>query len=160
LSTGHVALDMDVFPMDNSGTDKDGVSRTYKGHDGYAPIAGYLGQEGRCIACELCEGKQHSRSEFVYVLERTTPYARQLTDKPLLVRLDSGHDAGENRAWLSEEGIESLYPKRAANEAQVQSSLPRFSGVSAGLPTVGLRITARDAGEVDRAAFATGLVRP
>jgi hypothetical protein len=108
LSTGHVALDMDVFPMDNSGTDKDGVSRTYKGHDGYAPIAGYLGQEGWCIVCELREGKQHSQSEFVYVLERTIPYARQLTDKPLLVRLDSGHDAGENRAWLSEEGVEFL----------------------------------------------------
>jgi len=39
LSTGHVALDMDGFPMDNSGTKKEGVSRTYKGHDGYVPMA-------------------------------------------------------------------------------------------------------------------------
>ena len=46
LSTGHVPLDMDVFPMDNSGTKKEGVSYTYKGHDGYAPIAAYLGLEG------------------------------------------------------------------------------------------------------------------
>jgi hypothetical protein len=25
-----------------------------------------------------------------------------------ILRLDSGHDAGENRAWLSEEGVEFL----------------------------------------------------
>jgi hypothetical protein len=46
LSTGHVPLDMDVFPMDNSGTKKEGVSYMHKGHDGYAPIAAYLGLEG------------------------------------------------------------------------------------------------------------------
>jgi hypothetical protein len=102
LSTGHVSLDLDVFPMDNSGTRKEGVARTYKGHDGYAPIAGYLGQEGWCITCELRDGDRHSQSEFVYVLERTIAYARQLTEKPLLTRLDSGHDAKENRAWLSD----------------------------------------------------------
>jgi len=44
--TGHCPLDADVTPMDNSGTQKEGVSRTYKGHDGYAPMAVYLGQEG------------------------------------------------------------------------------------------------------------------
>jgi hypothetical protein len=38
LATGHVALDIDVFPMDNSRTRKEEVSRTYKGHDGYAHI--------------------------------------------------------------------------------------------------------------------------
>ena len=44
LDTGHVPLDCDVFPMDNSQTKKEGVSRTYKGSDGYAPIAAYLVQ--------------------------------------------------------------------------------------------------------------------
>jgi len=34
--------------MDNSKTKKEGVSRTYKGDDGYAPIAAYLGGEGWC----------------------------------------------------------------------------------------------------------------
>jgi len=76
LSTGHVALDMDVFPMDNSGIAKDGFSRAYNGHNGYAPITGYPGRESWCIACELREGQQHSQSEFVDVLERTIPYAR------------------------------------------------------------------------------------
>jgi len=39
-------LDIDVTPFDNSGTKKEGVSRTYKGMDGYAPIFAYLGEEG------------------------------------------------------------------------------------------------------------------
>jgi hypothetical protein len=38
LATGHVPLDMDVFPMGNSQSKKEGVAYTYKGHDdGYAP---------------------------------------------------------------------------------------------------------------------------
>ena len=44
LSSGHVALDMDGFPMDNSRTKKEGVSRTYMGYDGYVPMAAYLGE--------------------------------------------------------------------------------------------------------------------
>ena len=59
LSTGHIPLDADVTPMDNSRTRKEGVSRTYKGCDGFAPMAVYLGQEGYCIDLELREGKQH-----------------------------------------------------------------------------------------------------
>ena len=35
LATGHVALDIDVYPMNNEKTSKEGVSRTYKGFDGY-----------------------------------------------------------------------------------------------------------------------------
>lgn len=46
LYTGHIPLDIDVTPHDNSKTKKEQVSRTYKGMDGYAPIACYLGQEG------------------------------------------------------------------------------------------------------------------
>ncbi|MFZ3041090.1 MAG: hypothetical protein WA108_04755, partial [Thiobacillus sp.] len=42
LSTGHLALDFDGFTLDNSGTAKEGVGRTYMGFDGYAPIAGCL----------------------------------------------------------------------------------------------------------------------
>jgi hypothetical protein len=108
LATGHVALDIDVFPMDNSRTRKEGVSRTYKGHDGYAPIAAYLGQEGWCLACELREGKQHCQKEFLYTLERVLPNARRLTDARLLVRLDSGHDAQETRTALLEADVDLI----------------------------------------------------
>lgn len=101
LKTGHVALDIDVYPMNNEKTKKEGVSRTYKGYDGYAPIAAYLGNEGWCLANELREGSQHCQNEFQYTLERVIPFAKLLTDKPLLVRLDSGHDAFNTRIWLS-----------------------------------------------------------
>ena len=104
----YVPLDIDVFPMDNSRSKKEGVGWTYKGHDGYAPIAAYLGQEGWCLACELREGSQHGQKEFIHVLERVIPRAQELTASPLLVRLDSGHDAAENRAWLATQGIDFL----------------------------------------------------
>lgn len=108
LPTGHVALDLDVFPMDNSGTKKEGVSRTYHGYDGYAPIAAYLGAEGWCLANELRDGKQHSQNEFVYVLERAIQRARQLTERPLLARLDSAHDALENRVFCHQAAVDFL----------------------------------------------------
>ncbi|WP_031432119.1 IS1380 family transposase [Methylomarinum vadi] len=103
LATGHVALDIDVYPMNNEKTRKEGVSRTYKGFDGYAPIALYLGQEGWCLGNELREGKQHCQYEFLYSLERGLTAAKRLTPLPLLVRLDSGHDALDNRIVLQED---------------------------------------------------------
>ncbi len=102
LATGHVALDIDVYPMNNEETRKEGVSRTYKGFDGYAPIALYLSKEGWCIGNELREGKQHCQYEFRYSLERGLAAAKRLTALPLLVRLDSGHDALDNRIDLHE----------------------------------------------------------
>jgi len=104
LSTGHVALDIDVYPMNNEKTRKEGVSRTYQGFDGYAPIAAYLGNEGWCLGNELREGKQHCQYEFQYTLERAIPAALRLTDAPLLVRLDAGHDAKDTRLWLGQYG--------------------------------------------------------
>jgi len=101
LDTGHVPLDCDVFPMDNSNTQKEGVSRTYKGEDGYAPIAAYLGREGWCLELELREGKQHSQCGFIPFIERVLAKARTLTSQKLLVRLDSAHDALETRTTLA-----------------------------------------------------------
>ena len=104
----YVPLDIDVFPMDNSNSKKEGVGYTYKGHDGYAPIAAYLGQQGWCLGCELREGSQHSQKEFIHFLERVVPRARRLTRHRLLVRLDSGHDAAENRAWFAAQDVDFL----------------------------------------------------
>jgi len=100
LDTGHIPLDADVFPMDNSCTKKEKVSRTYKGHDGYAPIAAYIGLEGWCLEVELRPGSQHSQEGFIPYMERVLDRARILTRKKLLVRLDSGHDAIETRMLL------------------------------------------------------------
>jgi hypothetical protein len=101
-------LDIDVFPMDNSGTKKEGVSYTYKGFDGYAPLAAYLGEEGWCLACELRPGSQHGQKEFIHFLERVVPRAKALALHRLLARLDSGHDAAENRAWFAAEIVEFI----------------------------------------------------
>ena len=108
LWTGHIPFDIDVTPHDNSNTQKEHVSRTYKGMDGYAPIASYLGQEGWAIGYELCAGSQHSQCEFIYTLERNFDgihrimKERLIREQAILVRLDSGHDAAETRAWLYE----------------------------------------------------------
>jgi hypothetical protein len=113
-------LDMDVFPMDNSKTKKEGVSYTYKGFNGYAPLAAYLGLEGWCLACELRPGSQHGQNEFIQFLERVVPRAKALALYRLLARLDSGHDAAENRAWFAQEIVEFIIkwnPRRQDLEA-------------------------------------------
>jgi hypothetical protein len=100
LDTGHIPLDVDVFPMDNSDTKKENIGYTYKGFVGYAPIAAYLGLEGWCLEVELRSGSQHCQEGFPDHMKRVLDRARTLTKKKLLVRLDSGHDAIENRVLL------------------------------------------------------------
>lgn len=51
--------------MDNSGTRKEGVSYTYHGYFGYAPIAVYLSEEGWRPNLEFREGSQHSQNNFI-----------------------------------------------------------------------------------------------
>lgn len=104
LKNGFVPLDMDVTPMDNSKSGKEGVSRTYKGFDGYAPMMAYLGTEGFLINAELREGKQHSQKHTPEFLRETLALSRKLTDGQFLVRLDSGNDATENIGILLESG--------------------------------------------------------
>ena len=53
LPNGFVPVDIDVTPMENSKSKKEGVSRTYKGFDGYAPMMAYIGTEGYAINFEL-----------------------------------------------------------------------------------------------------------
>jgi len=101
LDTGHIPLDCDVFPMDNSKTRKEGVSRIYNGKDGYAPMAAYLGKEGWCLELELREGSQHSQDGFIAFLDRIIEKAWGLTSRKILVRLDSAHDALDTRVALA-----------------------------------------------------------
>ena len=108
LSTGHVALDADVTPLDNSNTKKEGVGWTYKQVVGYAPIAAYLGQEGWCLGFELREGTQHCQNGTPDFLRRAIQAGRRVTALPLLVRLDGGNDAMENYALFQEAGVDYL----------------------------------------------------
>lgn len=92
---GFVCLDFDTFTMDNSGTKKEAVSRTYQGFDGYTPIAAYLGNEGWNIGLELRPGRQHSALETEYFLERIFPRIERLVpaQAAVLARSDSGFDS-------------------------------------------------------------------
>lgn len=71
LPNGFVSVDIDVTPMDNSKSNKEGVSLTYKGFDGYAPMMAYIGTEGYAINFELREGKQHCQNGTVEFLQET-----------------------------------------------------------------------------------------
>ena len=99
LPCGWLPLDVDTFAMDNGGTAKDGVGRTYTGVDGYCPLAAYLGSNGFCLELALRPGVQHSARETQFNFERVIPMAQRLSaagpKAPILARLDSGFDSTE-----------------------------------------------------------------
>jgi hypothetical protein len=118
LPNGLVPVDIDVTPMDNSKSKKEGVSRTYKGFDGYAPIMAYIGTEGYAINFELREGKQHCQNGTVAFLQETIRLCKKLTDKPLLIRLDSGNDSIDNVAVLINQGCYFIIKRNLRRESK------------------------------------------
>ena len=117
LPNGLVPVDIDVTPMDNSKSKKEGVSRTYKGFDGYAPIMAYIGTEGYAINFELREGKQHCQKGTVEFLRETIKLCKKLTDNPLLIRLDSGNDSIDNVSVLMDEGCYFIIKRNLRRES-------------------------------------------
>jgi hypothetical protein len=111
-----VALDSDVSPFDNSKTKKEGVSRTYKGDDGFAPIFSYLGREGYQVNVEFREGKQHSQKDAPAFLRESIRYAKMITGKKILVRLDAGNDSLDNIVVCIEEGVDWLIKRNLRKE--------------------------------------------
>ncbi|ATW82285.1 IS1380 family transposase [Heyndrickxia faecalis] len=99
----YIPVDLDVSPFDNSKTKKEGVERTYKGCDGYAPMFGYIGQEGYCLHVEMRKGNNHCQKGTPNFIKETIQSARRLTDQPLLFRLDSGNDSRDNLIIFLEE---------------------------------------------------------
>jgi hypothetical protein len=93
----YIPLDVDVSPMDNSGTKKEGVNRTYKQFDGYAPLFVYIGQEGYMLNLDFREGSSHSQCEgTVAFFEDTFSMLPELAHKKYLFRADSAHDCLAN----------------------------------------------------------------
>ena len=90
LPCGYMPVDWDTFVMNNDGSKKEDVGRTYQGVDGYTPSATYLGNLGYCLELALRPGVQHSALETQLNLERVLPMATRLTAMPLLFRADSG----------------------------------------------------------------------
>jgi hypothetical protein len=95
LPCGYVPLDVDTFVMDQSGTAKEAVGRTYAGVDGYCPWVAYLGTQGFCLELALRPGTQHSASETEYNIERVLPLAAKVCAAPLLLRADAGFDSAK-----------------------------------------------------------------
>ncbi len=132
LDNGYVPVDIDVTPFDNSKSSKEGVSRTYKGFGGYAPIMAYIGTEGYLVNLELRPGKQHCQKETPDFLRETIELCRQLTNKPLLIRMDSGNDASENIGIFMEESYKynnvSFIIKRNPRKESKQEWLDSIKG--------------------------------
>jgi hypothetical protein len=95
-------LDVDVTPLDNSQSKKEGVGYTYAGAVGYAPIPAYLGQEGQCLGFELREGFQHCQQDTPAFLRKVIGEATAVTSPMILLRMDAGNDASENFALCQE----------------------------------------------------------
>lgn len=112
-----VPLDLDVSPFDNSNTNKEGVSHTYKGFNGYAPIFAYLGEEGYCVGVELREGKAHSQHNTPAFLKSSLNNARTLTSSIILVRMDSGFDSIDNIKVCLEEEAEFIIKRNIRKES-------------------------------------------
>lgn len=111
-----IPLDIDVTPLDNSGTKKEGVSCTYKLFDGYAPILAYLGKEGYQINSELRAGSQHCQKGTPEFLQETLWYARTVTDEKILIRMDSGNDSVENLKIFNEWGVSYIIKRNLRKE--------------------------------------------
>ena len=128
LNSGEVPLDLDVTPMDNSKTNKEGVSHTYKGFDGYAPMMAYIGTEGYLINDELREGSQHCQCNTPAFLRQTLELSHKVTDKPLLIRLDAGNDAAENLGILIEDGSWFIVKRNLRRSESKQDWLDQVKG--------------------------------
>jgi len=85
--------------------------------DGYAPIFGYLGEEGYLIHCQLREGKQHCQDGTPEFLDQTINNAKQITRAPLLVRLDAGNDDMENIRICGKHKVDYIIKRNLRKES-------------------------------------------
>jgi hypothetical protein len=100
----YIPVDVDTTAMDNSKTKKEGVSRTYRGFDGYHPICAYVGNEGYMVDCELRPGSQHCQKGTVAFIKGLMGRLRSITSVwRILFRLDSGNDSYETLETISGE---------------------------------------------------------
>lgn len=118
----YIPLDIDVSPLDNSGSNKEGVSWTYKNHDGYSPIFAYLGTHGYMLNCELRPGSQHSNKDALEFIRYTIDMVEEIGIdlKTILVRLDSAHDCAEIVEELQKRGSAFIIKRNLRKEPKEQ----------------------------------------
>ncbi len=78
----------------------------------------YIGREGYLIHAELREGRQHCQCNTPAFLRETIALCREVTDEPLLFRLDSGHDSAENLGILLEAGCHFIVKRNMRREGK------------------------------------------
>jgi len=101
----YLPVDIDTVAMDNSKTNKEGVSRTYRGFDGYHPIMAYVGIEGYMLDCELRPGSQHCQNGTPEFIKGFLPRLHSLPfDNRYLFRLDAGNDAFDTLQTITNAG--------------------------------------------------------
>jgi hypothetical protein len=152
LPCGWLPLDIDTFAMDNGGTSKEGVGRTYAGVDGFCPLAAYLGAYGYCVEFSLRPGVQHSAKHTDDDLRRIVPLAQRLSaagpKAPLLARLDSGFDGAALMACIdamNRPGVPQVdwiikWNPRCTDAAQMAAERDA-AGVNWEQPRAGKRVT-------------------
>ena len=92
-----VPVDIDVSPLDNSGSKKEGISFTYKKHYSFASIFAYVGQHGYMVDHELRLHKQYCQDDTADFIQCCAKQLKAVElDGQCLFRLDSGNDAEEN----------------------------------------------------------------
>jgi len=97
--------DIDVTPMDNTGSHRENIGRTYKGCDGFAPIMSNLGVEGFLLHHELRPGTQHCQKNTPAFLKRNFQLLEKLNPAhPILVRMDAGNDSADTTDQLQASG--------------------------------------------------------
>jgi hypothetical protein len=64
--------------------------------------------EGWCLEIEQRHRSQHAQEGFIPLLLRALRKSRQLTDAPLLVRLDGAHDALTTLVTLIDEAVDFI----------------------------------------------------
>jgi hypothetical protein len=112
-----VPIDADVSVFDQSGSQKEGVSNTYKNVPGYAPNFAYLGREGYLLNVELRDGKQHCQAGTPAFLRDAFAFARQITDHALLLRLDAGNDSQDNITECLAAGVAWIIKRNLRKES-------------------------------------------
>lgn len=119
--TDLIPCDLDVSPFDNSKSSKEFVGRTYKGHDGYAPMFAYIGTEGYMLNSELRPGTQHCQKGTELFLYETIDYLKELGIlHRVIFRMDSGNDAAANIRILNEAGVRFIIKRNPRKEVKLQ----------------------------------------
>jgi hypothetical protein len=114
----YLPVDIDTMAMDNSKTKKEGVSRTYRGFDGYHPILAYVGKEGYIIDCELRPGRQHCQKGTVAFIEGVKEQLKIIkASGRILFGMDSGNDSFDTLKAVSGKGHYCIIKRNKRRES-------------------------------------------